>query len=390
MLALSDRMVNMFSLLANQLDSLHNKTSSKWRRYDPDVLPMHVAEMDFDVAPEIKQDIIDRVNRGDLGYLGPIPELGEAMANFALRRWGWQLNPKLVSPALDVGVAAVEIFRVLAQPGEKVLINSPVYTNFYTWISETKLELVDVPLIHHDKDWILDLTGIEDAFKSGVKIFLMCNPQNPVGRVHRKTELEVIAQLAEKYGVAVISDEIHAPLTFQDVEFTPYLSVIGSENGYALSSASKAWNVAGLKAALIVSGSDGAAKRISGMPPAVHWRTSIIGAFATVAAFNNATAWLDNTISQLDHNRKLVLELLTDNLPNVGYQIPESSYLAWLDLSAYGQNISWHDQILSRGRLAIVPGQDFGKPYPNFIRFNFATYPDVVAEGVNRLAKSLL
>lgn len=389
MLALGNRMVNMVSTLANHLDSLHQKTSSKWRRYDPDVLPMHVAEMDFDVAPEIKQDIIERVNRGDLGYLGPVPELGDAMANFAQRRWGWQLNPKLVTPAIDVGVAAVEIFRVLAQPGDKVLINSPVYTNFYTWISETKLELVDVPLTHQDKDWTLDLTGIEEAFKSGVKVFLLCNPQNPVGRVHRKSELEAIAQLADKYGVAVISDEIHAPLTYHDVEFTPYLSVTGSENGYALSSASKAWNVAGLKAAVIVSGSDAAAKRISAMPPAVHWRTSIIGAFATVAALNNATAWLDSTILQLDHNRKLVAELLTDKLPTVGYQIPESSYLAWLDLSAFGQNSSWHDQILSRGRLAIVPGQDYGKPYPNFIRLNFATYPDVVAEGINRLAKSL-
>lgn len=125
------------------------------------------------------------------------------------------------------------------------------------------------------------------------------------------------------------------------------------------------------------------------MPPAVHWRTSIIGAFATVAAFNNATTWLDETISQLDHNRRLVADLLVSKLPAVGYQIPESSYLAWLDLSAFGQNSSWHDQILARGRLAIVPGQEYGKPYPNFVRLNFATYPNVITAGIERLAKSL-
>ncbi len=389
MLGFGNRMVNMALSLTDQLDSLRQKTSSKWRRYDPDVLPMHVAEMDFDVAPEIKQAIIERVDRGDLGYLGPIPELGEATANFANSRWGWQLDPKLVTPAIDVGVAAVEIFRVLAQPGDKVLINSPVYTNFYTWISESKLELVDVPLRPENDVWKLDLAGIEDAFRSGVKVFLLCNPQNPVGRVHRNSELEAIAMLADKYGVFVISDEIHAPLTYPEVEFTPYLSVAGSANGYALSSASKAWNIAGLKAAVIVSGSAAAAKRISTMPPAVHWRTSIIGAFATVAAFNNATTWLDETISQLDHNRRLVADLLVSKLPAVGYQIPESSYLAWLDLSAFGQNSSWHDQILARGRLAIVPGQEYGKPYPNFVRLNFATYPNVITAGIERLAKSL-
>lgn len=389
MLGSDNRTVIMSQSIATRLDSLHLKTSSKWRRYDADVLPMHVAEMDFDIAPEIKQDIIERVTRGDVGYLGPIPELGVATANFAQQRWGWQINPNLVSPAIDVGVAAVEMFRVLAQSGQKVLINSPVYNNFYTWISETKLELVDVPLLHPGLNWELDLAGIEEAFKSGVKVYLLCNPQNPVGRVHRKAELEAIAQLANKYGVAVISDEIHAPLTYQDVQFTPYLTVAGSENGYALTSASKAWNVAGLKAAVIVSGSDAAAKAISGMPPAVHWRTSIIGAFATIAAFNKATSWLDNTILQLDQNRKLVHELLAEQIPMITYRIPESSYLAWLDLSAFGPQPNWHDQILARGRLAIVPGQDYGKNYPNFVRFNFATYPEVIAEGITRLAKAL-
>lgn len=368
-----------------KLDHLYRKTSSKWRRYPSDVLPMHVAEMDFEVGALIRAEIGNRVNQSDLGYLGPIPELGEAMQGFALSRWGWQLDPKLVSPVVDVGVAAVEIFRVLAKPGDSVLINSPVYTNFFNWIDEAKLNVIDVPLIKSTDNWTLDLDGIESAFKSGVKLFLICNPQNPVGRVHSKVELEVISQLAGRYGVFVVSDEIHAPLTYLDQTFTPYLSIPNTETGYVITSASKSWNIAGLKAAVIVSGSKAAAAKISTMPPAVHWRTSIIGAFAMVTALNCAVDWLDETLLMLDKNRKLLKTLLAELLPAVEYELPESSYLAWLNLAAFGENDSWHNQLVTKGKVAIVPGQDFGKQYKNYVRLNFATYPEVLIEGVNRM-----
>lgn len=368
-----------------KLDHLYRKTSSKWRRYPLDVLPMHVAEMDFEVGAQIRAEIVNRVNQSDLGYLGPIPELGEAMQGFALSRWGWQLDPKLVSPVVDVGVAAVEMFRVLAKPGDSVLINSPVYTNFFNWIDEAKLNVIDVPLIKSTDNWTLDLDGIESAFKSGVKLFLICNPQNPVGRVHSKVELEVISQLAGRYGVFVVSDEIHAPLTYLDQTFTPYLSIPNTETGYVITSASKSWNIAGLKAAVIVSGSKAAAAKISTMPPAVHWRTSIIGAFAMVTALNCAVDWLDETLLMLDKNRKLLKTLLAELLPAVEYELPESSYLAWLNLAAFGENDSWHNQLVTKGKVAIVPGQDFGKQYKNYVRLNFATYPEVLIEGVNRM-----
>jgi cystathionine beta-lyase len=311
------------------------------------------------------------------------------MQGFASSRWGWQLDPKLVSPVVDVGVAAVEMFRVLAKPGDSVLINSPVYTNFFNWIDEAKLNVIDVPLIKSTDNWALDLDGIESAFKSGVKLFLICNPQNPVGRVHSKAELEVISQLAGRYGVFVVSDEIHAPLTYLDQTFTPYLSIPNTETGYVITSASKSWNIAGLKAAVIVSGSKVAAAKISTMPPAVHWRTSIIGAFAMVTALNCAVDWLDETLLMLDKNRKLLKTLLAELLPAVEYELPESSYLAWLNLAAFGENHSWHNQLVTKGKVAIVPGQDFGKQYKNYVRLNFATYPEVLIEGVNRMKLGL-
>jgi len=372
------------------LTKLHQKTSSKWRKYDPDILPMHVAEMDFDIAPEIKAEIINRVQRGDLGYLGPIPELGPAFQSFTNARWGWQLNSELISLAADVGVAAIEIFRVLTQPGDSILINSPVYTNFYTWIEESKLNLVDVLLLKSESGWELDLDGIEKAFKSGVKLYLLCNPQNPVGRVHRQSELTAIAELSSKYGVSVISDEIHAPLTYSENSFIPYLTIAdAAEYGYVITSASKAWNIAGLKAAMILPGSRSAANRISKMPPAVHWRTSIVGAIAMVTAFQDSINWLDQTLSVLDQNRFLLKDLLHTHLPEIEYQVPESSYLAWLNLSSLGPNANWHDQILKQGKVSIVPGQDYGKHYPEYVRLNFATYPQVLEEGIIRLAKGV-
>lgn len=161
------------SIDSSLIARLHERTSSNWRRYDASALPMHVAEMDFDIADEIKREIISRVQRGDLGYLGPIPELGPTFAGFAQRRWGWKLDPEQLSLAADVGIAAIETFQVLANPGGSVLINSPVYNNFYTWIEENKLNLVDVPLMRSEDSWKLDIDGIEKAFQSGIKIYLL-------------------------------------------------------------------------------------------------------------------------------------------------------------------------------------------------------------------------
>lgn len=382
--------VNLSNIQSLPLAELQKKSSQKWRKYDKHILPMHIAEMDFDIALEIKTEIVDRVQRGDLGYLGPIPELGDAVSKFAFNRWGWNLDPNLVTPAVDVGVAAIEVIRVLANSGDQVLINSPAYSNFFNWLDELKMQLVDVPMLQSAQGWELDFVGIEDAFKSGIKIYLLCNPQNPVGHVHAENELRAVAELANKYQVFVISDEIHAPLTYSDISFTPYLKIPeASETGYAITSASKAWNISGLKAAVIVSGSEKAANRIAALPKAVHMRTSIVGAFAMIAAMNSATAWLDETLDILNHRRFLLQELLLDLAPGVQYKIPSAGYLAWLDLTSFGENDNWHDHFVNEGKVSIVPGQEFGHQYKNFIRLNFATYPEILEEGVRRISKAL-
>lgn len=374
----------------NQLSILRERTSTKWRKYDQEILPMHIAEMDFEIADEIKNDLIKRVTKSDLGYLGSIPELSMALRDFASIRWNWEINPELVSHATDVGVAAVEILRLIANPNDQVLINTPVYANFFAWIPEVGMKICDVPLLESSTGWSLDLEGIESAFRSGVKTYLLCNPHNPVGRVHSRAELTSIAELSKEYGVNVISDEIHAPLTFTDAQFTPYLSIpAATEYGYAITSASKAWNLAGLKAAVLVAGSNSAYSKISAMPVAVQSRTSLLGAFAMTTAYRHGVRWLDETITKLDENRWLVRDLLTQYLPGVGYRVPQSSYLAWLDLSNYGNNDSWHDFLVRHAQVAIVPGQDYGPRHTNYVRFNFGTYPEIIFDGISRIAKVL-
>ena len=197
-----------------KLEELRKKQSSKWRRYPEDVLPLHVAEMDFEIAEPIVDVLTKMVSDSNLGYLGPVPEVGDAFAGFAKRRWGWTVDPSQVKIATDVGVAAVDIMRTALKPGDRVIISSPVYSSFYAWIPEAGCEVLDVPV---NSELRLDLPAIEAALAAGARAVLLCNPQNPTGTVHSKNELQELARIAEKHSAIVISDEIHAPLDRKSV-----------------------------------------------------------------------------------------------------------------------------------------------------------------------------
>ncbi len=367
-----------------------NRSSSKWRRYPADVLPMHVAEMDFDVAPAIRDRIKDLADRSDLGYTGPIPEVAKSFEVFALDRWGWQIAPEQLKLATDVGVAAVEILRVLTKPGDKVLVNSPVYSSFYHWIEEVHAEVADAPLVLKGDDWALDLAAIEDAFKDGVKVYMLCSPQNPVGRVHTAKELTQVAELADKYGVTVISDEIHAPLSW--VPFTPYLALgpAAERTGVVITSSSKAWNVAGLKAAFLLTQGSEVQARLKGIPEAMHWRTSLIGAFAMESAFLHSVDWLDDAVVEIQQNLAFFQHEVAKKLPKAKLFNMESTYLVWVDLSAYGVD-KVQQVLLQQAKVAVVPGEDHAPQdqYSNFIRFNIAASQPRISEAVTRMSKVL-
>jgi len=386
----------MSDLKALDLSELQTHRSEKWRAFPKEILPLPVAEMDFPVADPIRETLREMIDHSDLGYLGSIPEMGIAFAGFAKRRWGWTVDPLQVRIAADVGVGVVEVLRVITKPGDRILINSPVYPNFFTWCTETHLEHVDVPLTQSDdqingSNWILDWDGIEKAYASGIKAHLISNPHNPLGRVYTKEELSRLADLAKKHGVYILSDEIHAPLTFAEQKFTPFLTVseTAREVGITITAASKGWNIAGLKCAIIVTESAAIFETLNAIAPATHYRASLLGAFATVTAFEKGEPWLDSLMVQLDHNRNLVADLIAAKTPGIGYRIPHCSYLAWLDLSSFNLGEDPSAVLIEKAKVAFVPGIRFGTQSSQFVRLNFATSPEILEEAFNRLATVL-
>ena len=382
---------------APSLEKLLTHHSVKWRGFDRDVLPLPVAEMDFPIADPIRTVLQEMVAQSDLGYLGSVPELGQGFAQFAATRWNWEVDTSQVSVAADVGVAVVEVLRVFTKPGDKILINSPVYQNFYNWINETHLEKIDLPFALTGSEeginnpWQLDLDAMEKIYADGLKVHLLCSPHNPLGRIFSKTELTRIAEMAKKYNVIVISDEIHAPLTFNSSDFTPFLAISDAarEVGITVTAASKGWNIAGLKCAIIVSQHEAINATLDELPMAVHFRASILGAFASAAAFAEGGVWLDSVMKQLDHNRYLIRDLLAAKLPSVKYHIPHNGYLAWLDLSTLNLGEDPSVTLLEKGRVAFNPGHSYGAQCSQYVRLNFATSPEIIKEAIERILITL-
>ena len=373
------------------LDELRKRKSSKWRHYPNDVLPLPVAEMDFPMAPAVKASLQDMLDRSDTGYLGEFPELYEAFAKFSKSRWNWQPDTSQIRIATDVGVGIVEVMRTLIKAGDKVMLNSPVYENIWKWITEVSAELVDVPLSEDELNYKLDLDAIEREYVKGVKLHILCHPHNPVGIIYTRSELETIATLAKKYGVIILSDEIHGPLTFNKKEFFPFLSVSddAKEVGIIITSASKSFNFAGLKCALIITESVKLKEKINTMPPAVTWRASLFGAVASTAAYRESDEWLDGVLLTLNENRNLVKKLIDTKIPAIKYRTPDFGYLAWLDVSALGLGSDPAAQILERSKLALNAGILYGPKHSNFVRLNFGTSEEIINQAFDRLIKVL-
>lgn len=374
--------------IVTPLAELKTRSSSKWRRFAPDVLPMHVAEMDYEIAESIKNLLIEKVANSDLGYTGPVPEVAEGFVKFAERLWGWKVDTKQVRLSTDVGVSAVEVLRALGERGSKVVINSPVYHSFFDWVAEVGMIIEDVPLLPSKETWTLNLQGIEQAFKGGAKFYLLCNPHNPLGKVFTESELVAIADLAKKYDVVVISDEIHAPLTFASENFVPYLKVSAAarETGVCITAASKSFNLAGLKASVIVTDSAVMNDKLSKLPAALHWRSGLLGAFAMGEAFSNCAEWLNDAIAANLASRELLIQLLIEHLPDVKFWVPKAGYLAWLDVSKLDLGEDPAAKILKEQRVAFVAGPDHGDQYANYLRINFACHPESLARAIKALS----
>ena len=364
------------------------RSSIKWTRFMPDVLPLFVAEMDYSIAEPIAEAVIARVRASDVGYLDGPGKLTPAFQRFALSRWRWLVAAERIHIATDVSVGIVETFRLAFGHGGRVLIAPPVYPAFFELIDEVGAERVEVPLIETGGSWDLDLVGIEAAFASGIDVFLLCNPHNPIGVVFSRASLSAVADLAARYDVLVISDEVHAPLAFPGVQFTPF-SLIAEGRGarsVTVTSASKGWNLAGTKCSLVIAGDRHTARMLDRLPDEVACRTSILGLHANIAAFG-CTDWLDDAVEHIVSNDRLLADLLATHLPAVTYHRPQASYLAWLDLRELGLGDDPTATLLNEAKVALNAGITFGEAGQGFARLNLACDPDTLREAVARIAR---
>jgi cystathionine beta-lyase len=329
----------------------------------------------------------------------------------------------------DVMLGIVELLKLVTGPGDAVVVNPPVYPPFYAFARHLDRRVIAAPL---GADHRLDPAALDSAFRRArdgrrAAAYLLCNPHNPTGTVHTAAELAAAAAVADAHGVRVIVDEVHAPLVPAGATFVPYLSVAGTQNAFSVMSASKAWNLSGLKAALAIAG-PAAADDLARLPEEVSHGPSHLGVIAHAAALREGGDWLDALLVGLDANRRLLADLLALHLPDVGYRPPQGTYLAWLDCRALGPVTGAPDAgesaagdsdpgesdpgeselgesdlgesegvavapsggiaglFMERGKVALTPGEPFGAGGAGHVRLNLATSPEIITEAVRRMA----
>jgi cysteine-S-conjugate beta-lyase len=372
------------------LNRLRRRRSEKWQLYAADVLPAFIAEMDYDLAEPVAAALRSAVDLSDCGYAGPAG-VGESFARFAAARHGWAVDPGRVHLVPDVMAGVDLILRLSTEPGDRVVINPPVYPPFFAHITDAGRRVVEVPLVRRDGRWELDFDALEAAFAAGARGYLLASPHNPTGRVFSAADLGRIASLAERYGVLVLSDEIHASLTLPGAQHTPFVALGGAaaEVGVTLASASKAFNIAGLKGAVAVAGSASMQRLLDRLPAASQYGAGLLGVLGSLAAWDAGDEWLDALIGQLDHARTEFGRLLGQRLPEAGYVPPEASYLAWVDCARLGLGPEPAEVFLRRGRVALGRGLDFGAPGAGFVRVTIGTSSALLAGIVDRMATAV-
>lgn len=374
------------ALLSVPLAQLRTRTSLKWRTYDPDVLPLWVAEMDTRLQPEVALAITAACERGDTGY----PQGGayaEAYAAMAERRWGWTVSaPRQVRRAGDVMNSILAVLHATTAEGDAVVINPPIYPPFRSVVSGYGRRIVEAPLT---PDGRLDPAAIEAAFAGpdAPTAYLLCSPHNPNGTVHTAAELEVVLALASHHDVQVIVDEIHAPLVDPGTQFVPLLTVPGGERAVSVTSAGKAWNLAAFKAGLIIAGAEATAV-LSKLPPLAQGSSGHFADLAHTAALTDCQDWVDELRAEVAANKTLLADQLAARLPTLSYHPAAGTYLAWVDCSPLGLADPATD-FRERGRVAFSPGSMFADSHAQWVRINLACSPEVVVEAVDRMAASL-
>jgi len=361
----------------------------KWTYYE-DVLPAWVAEMDFGLAPAVSEALHSAVDDALTGY--PYPDAEQAVARAASGFWRdrfeWEVDPMWVFPAPDVIEGIRRAITHLTRPDTPVVLHSPVYFPFYGMVERAGRDIIEVQSNRDDRGrYTIDVTAVDRALDDGAGSIVVCNPWNPTGRVLSEDELVELVELAQSHDARVIADEIHAAIIYSGHRHTP-LATIDPDRVVTVTSASKAWNLPGLKCAQVVLTAERDRERWNNYFTPEKVGVGTFGLFGNEAAYASGVEWFDETLVQLQQNRDRLTSLVEEMLPGVTYYPPEGTYLAWLDMSRYGLE-SPAEFFLERARVAMTAGGPFGTGADQFVRFNFATSPDLVIEMVERMAAAL-
>lgn len=371
-----------------RIKELRSRGNAKWQRYGEEVLAAWVAEMDFPLAPPIHQALAEALSRNFVGYPPEASATGLPDASAAwLAGAGLHVDAARVHLLPDVLTGLALAIEAFAPPGSAVVITTPAYPPFFTTARLGDRPVVEVPMLDQEGQHRFDLAGIEQAFAGGARTLIVCNPHNPLGRVFSRGELKRLAQVVQAHGARVIADEVHSPLVYPGTVYTPYAAVspAAAAHSVTLMSASKGWNVPGLKCAQIVLTNPADDESWNRIPGLRRPGANTLGIAANLAAYQSGGGWLAATIAYLDCNRRRLGELLATFLPDVRYRPPEGTYLAWLDCRPLGLE---HPAafFLEHAQVALSEGANFGAPGQGFVRFNFATSAALLERIVTAMA----
>ncbi|MEO6653985.1 MAG: aminotransferase class I/II-fold pyridoxal phosphate-dependent enzyme [Ilumatobacteraceae bacterium] len=377
-----------FGLRSLDIENLRARRGAKWGA-DPVPYSAWVADMDFPVAPVIADALREIIDRNEFGYPnwgGPFAT-SPAAKMFAPRmseRYGWDPNPDRVFDMIDViqGVRATVLH--LSSPGDGVVLHLPSYFPFLGTIDEMGRTLVPVT----QRDGAFDYDDLEARLEdAGATMWILCHPHNPLGHVFERPELERIAEIAQRHDLIVLSDEIHSDLTMPGSTHIPFESLGPdvSARTVTVTSASKAFNLAGLRWAVLHAGSERMSEAVRSLPGHYLGAPNVMAVTATVAAWTDADDWLDAVIGVVDENRHALTGLLAEHLPAVAYEPPDATYLAWLDCTSLDLGDDPSTTFRTRG-VALSSGPRFGMQGAGYTRINMATSPDVLAATVKAMA----
>ena len=371
----------------------HHSESVKWHYYHEDVLPMWVADMDFMSPEPVIRALRERVEHGVFGYGMDPPELGEVIVDRLQRLYGWQVSPKALVFLPGVVTGFNLICHAVPSPGDGVLIQTPVYYPILHAPAGAGLTNDEMELTRRsDGRYEIDFDVFEKTITDRTRLFILCNPHNPVGRVFRREELERMAEICLRHNVVICSDEIHCDLVFQGNRHVPIASLAPeiADQTITLMAPSKTFNIPGLKCSVAIVQNPKLRKKLKRTHPGLVHGANIMGYTAALAAYRDGQPWLDEVLRYLEANLDFLLQYVEAHLPGISMSKPEGTYLAWLGCHEAGIPGNPHKFFLKQARVAVSDGAIFGRGGEGFVRLNFGCPRSMLTEALDKMKEALL